>query len=73
MKSSIFKRINLINNLLCLLKIFKYLNKKTVFFSLDKHSYLLALKIIKINFNLILRIPNPIMRKKVTRNSFFFK
>ena len=70
-KSSIFKRINLINNLLCLLKIFKYLNKKTVFFSLDKHSYLLALKIIKINFNLILRIPNPIMRKKVTRNSFF--
>ena len=31
-KSSIFKKINLISNLLCLFKIFKYLDKKTVFF-----------------------------------------
>ena len=70
-ENSILEKISFINNFLCLCKIFKYLNKKTVFFSLDKHSYLLVLKFFKINFKLILRIPNPIMKKRILENKFF--
>ena len=70
-ENSILEKISFINNFLCLCKIFKYLNKKTVFFSLDKHSYLLVLKFFKINLKLILRIPNPIMTKKISGNKIF--
>lgn len=63
-KYSIFRKISYVNNFFCLLKIFKYFNKRNIFFSLDKHLYLLVLKVLKFNFNLILRIPNPISTKK---------
>ena len=63
-KYSIFRKISYVNNFFCLLKIFKYFNKRNIFFSLDKHLYLLVLKVLNFNFNLILRIPNPISTKK---------
>lgn len=70
-KFSILRNISFLNNFFCFLKIFKYLDKKSVFFSLDRHFYLLVLKFLKFNFNLILRIPNPISTKENLKNNFF--
>ena len=70
-KNSVINRIKLINNLFCFFKMFKYFNKKNIFFSLDKHLYPLIVKFFNQNFNLVLRIPNPIMTKKVSKNYFF--
>ena len=43
-KNSVINRIKLINNLFCFFKMFKYFNKKNIFFSLDKHLYPLIVK-----------------------------
>lgn len=70
-KFSILSKINIINNFICFLNVFKYLGKKNVFFSLDKHSYLLLIKFLRINFKLIMRIPNPIMTMQKKENYIF--
>lgn len=70
-KNSVINKISLINNVLCFFKIFKYLSKKNILFSLDKHFYPLVVKFFNQNLNLVLRIPNPILTKKVSKNYFF--
>ena len=70
--SSRIKLIKVKNNVLNLIEIVKNNKKNTVFFSLDKHYYLLILKILNFKFKSIIRIPNPISKKKtfvISQNS----
>ena len=58
------KLIDAKNNFFNLVKIINENKKKIIFFSLDKHYYLLILKIFNYKFKSIVRIPNPISSKK---------
>tara|TARA_B100000575_G_C23143352_1_gene666231 strand:- start:10300 stop:11397 length:1098 start_codon:yes stop_codon:yes gene_type:complete len=57
----ILRRFKHLNGICCLLKIFRYLNNKSIIFSLDNHYFLTILKIFIRNFKLVIRIPNPII------------
>lgn len=59
-KISIFKNIKFINSILCVFKFFQNKEKNKIIFSLDDHLFLLILKLLNLNFKLILRTPNPI-------------
>ncbi len=50
------------NNIFNLINVIKKNKNNTVFFSLDKHYYLLILKIFNYKFKSIVRIPNPISK-----------
>ena len=54
--------INIKNNIFSFINLIKKNKKNTVFFSLDKHYYLLILKILNFKFKSIIRIPNPISK-----------
>lgn len=58
------KTINVKNKIFDLITIVKKNEKNTIFFSLDKHYYLLILKILNYKFKSIVRIPNPLNYKK---------
>ena len=57
------KKENFKNNVFYLIKILNKYKSNAVIFSLDKHFFLLILKMLGFRFKLILRIPNPINQK----------
>ena len=59
-KLNFFNKFKVLNNILCVCRIFFLKENKIKIFSLDDHFLLLLLKFIGMNFKLILRTPNPI-------------
>ena len=59
-KLNFFNKFKILNNILCVCKIFFLKENKIKIFSLDDHFLLLLLKFVGMNFKLILRTPNPI-------------
>ncbi len=60
LKINIFQKIKFLNSILCVIKFFQNKDKNKIIFSLDDHLFLLILKLLGLNFKLILRTPNPI-------------
>jgi len=71
LNNSFLSKIKFLNEVFCLLKIFKFFNKQSIIFSLDKHFYLLILKFLNFQFKLIIRIPNPILFQSNLKENYF--
>ena len=71
LQNKLLSKFRFINEIFCLIKIYSFMNKNSIIFSMDKHFYLLILKFIGLKFKLILRIPNPIFNPNSKGESRF--
>ena len=62
-------QFRLLNNLFCAFQLFRFLNKKTIIFSLQDHFFILLFKFFGLKTKLVIRTPTAISNNKNTHES----